>query len=644
MRTLRDKSEILIDKVNAIYKQVEGALMQRHSFDDSLQQVKLWINDAEAKLGDKMKLDATLLEKKQTLHNYKILSQDVNLHKNILKQLQDKIGNITDSDAEFKLNDSLQNYNKLAQEVDNRIELAEDYVVNHESYNQAIEKCHDWLSALTAEAALLVDESSSESPDARLAIVENLLAQQDEGNKIIESCKNQLEIVLSQTDPSGHPPLKNMFEEQQKSWKLFLDLCSDAQEKLQDINNQYAEVNHMIDTLESWLKQKEHQVKDQSLRSSEETKQAHLEKLRNLESEILSKESEFHNFTDIIRNIEPDEKISHLLTRYKTLKNAVRENVNRYEGFVNEHKRFNEEYAEFVQWLSDKEEELQGLCHIVGDLNVLQNRQKELKELVNERNSRSVQFENLIDDGEKLYAHTSPDGREIIRQQLRNLRTIWDTFADDLQNAGNKLDQCLTQFSDFTSTQEQLTKWLKDVEKAMHQHTELKSTLQEKRAQLQNHKIMHQEIMSHQQLVESVCDKAQQLVDQTQDKSLNVYLQSIKQLFMSIVNKSEELLKNLEDCVDKHNNYNQKVSSFKDWLLNQNEKLQDYSDVSGEKSDITKRITAIKALKSNSEQEGEQLLSNLKENLVVVAKSTAPKGVEALKKSWKICTINLTNI
>jgi uncharacterized protein YutE (UPF0331/DUF86 family) len=60
----------------------------------------------------------------------------------------------------------------------------------------------------------------------------------------------------------------------------------------------------------------------------------------------------------------------------------------------------------------------------------------------------------------------------------------------------------------------------------------------------QNHKIMHQEIMLHQQLVESVCDKAQQLVDQTQDKSLNIYLQSIKQLFQSIVTKSQVC-----DCV-----------------------------------------------------------------------------------------------
>lgn len=62
---------------------------------------------------------------------------------------------------------------------------------------------------------------------------------------------------------------------------------------------------------------------------------------------------------------------------------------------------------------------------------------------------------------------------------------MWDNFTDDLQAAAHKLEQCLMQFAEFSLAQEQLTKWLKDVERAMTQHTELKSSLQEKRAQLQ---------------------------------------------------------------------------------------------------------------------------------------------------------------
>jgi hypothetical protein len=50
---------------------------------------------------------------------------------------------------------------------------------------------------------------------------------------------------------------------------------------------------------------------------------------------------------------------------------------------------------------------------------VLQERQKKIRELADVRSRESSRFDALIDTGEKLYTHTSPDGREIIRQQLR---------------------------------------------------------------------------------------------------------------------------------------------------------------------------------------------------------------------------------
>ncbi|XP_017768073.1 PREDICTED: nesprin-1 [Nicrophorus vespilloides] len=640
LRNLRDKSEALIDQVNTIYKQVESILMQRHSFDDSLAQVKLWIDECSAKLSDSMELDATLPEKKDTLHKYRSMLHDVNLHKNLLQQLKDKIKDLSDSEADSKLDENLNNYNKLSDDVNGRVKLAENYVTNHEAYNQVLEKCRDWLSALTSEAALLVDETSSESADARLTIVENLLSQKDEGDKIISSCKKHLETVIKQTSPPGHPPLINGFEEQASNWQKFLSMCSDAKVKLNDIYSKYSQFEAIVDDLEIWLKQKEIQVKDQSLRSTEETKYAHLTKLRELEEEILTKNADFDNASELAQSFEIDtelsNKVSQLISRYHTVKNSVKDGINRYDGFHKEHKSFNEDYAQFLKWLSEKETELQDMSHIVGDLVVLQDRQQKIKEILEEKNQKIGIFDDLSDRGEKLYSHTSPDGREIIRQQLRNMRTIWDGFGDDVQTALNKLEQCLMQFADFTATQEQLTKWLKDVERAMQQHTELKTTLQEKRAQLQNHKIMHQEIMSHQQLVESVCDKAQQLVDQTQDKSLNIYLQSIKQLFQSIVDKSQDLLNNLEDCVDKHNQFNSSISAFKEWIASENEKLHELEDLSGEKSDILARLSTIKSLKDN-ESEGNKKLDAISQQLEGMVSSTAPKGIE-------ICQEDIENL
>lgn len=68
---------------------------------------------------------------------------------------------------------------------------------------------------------------------------------------------------------------------------------------------------------------------------------------------------------------------------------------------------------------------------------------------------------------------------------FRDLRISWESFLKNLQSSLSKLDNCLMQFAEFSLSQEQLTKWLKNIEHAMQQHTETKATLQEKKAQLQ---------------------------------------------------------------------------------------------------------------------------------------------------------------
>lgn len=630
LRILRENAERLIEEVNILYKNVETMLTQKHSFEDSLQQITVWMNEINSKLSEEYVLDKTLPEKRETLYNLRATEHDIDLHKTILKKLKDSISELNDTEAQQALTENVLKCDQLLTKVNEFRLTAEDCVKQHEIFDTDIEKCRNWLDALTSEAVILVDDSSSYSAESKLSMVQDLLSQREQGDQTVANCRTQLKIVLEQTAEDGHPPLKHLFDEQKKSWDSFLQFCFSAQQKLDEISTQYFKLDNMIKDLEEWLKIKENQVRDQSLKSTEETKTAHLTKLEMLNNEILGKEEDLKNISKEYGNIDSNFKIPTILSRYETLKNSSREVIRKYKNFVDEHKHFNEAYNHLIHWLTEKAEDLQDLSHIVGDVGVIQNRHKDIELLMDERNKKSSQFDSILERGEKLYSHTSPDGREIIRQQLKNLRTIWDSFADDLQNSSHKLDQCLVQFSDFTMTQEQLTKWLKDVETAMQQHTELKSTLQEKRAQFQNHKIMHQEIMSHQQLVEAVCDKAQKLVDQTQDKSLNMYLQSIKQLFLNIENKSEELLNNLNSCVNKHIDFNDGVASFKEWLREMREKLQDNYETSGEKSDLQKRVSVLDATKTRHKKEGEDLLNKIREKLISTARSTAPEGVKIL--------------
>jgi hypothetical protein len=69
-------------------------------------------------------------------------------------------------------------------------------------------------------------------------------------------------------------------------------------------------------------------VKDQSLRSTQESKQAHLDKLKSIEEEIFTKGEEFNKASEQSQSIDGESelsvKVSHLITRYQALKNLTR--------------------------------------------------------------------------------------------------------------------------------------------------------------------------------------------------------------------------------------------------------------------------------------------------------------------------------
>ncbi|XP_008555407.1 muscle-specific protein 300 kDa isoform X6 [Microplitis demolitor] len=636
LRNLRNRVDGLIDRSNVIYKKIENDMMHRSSFEDKYTQVKQWLIDAQAKLGDKQDLLPTLQEKKLALHSYRAIAQDVSAHRNILQQLKDRLSGVSDDEASEMLASIIEGYDKLSSNVEDRIGIAEKHVANHEAYVQTLDRTRDWLNAIVNEAAPLLEDLAIErdSAKSKIAQIENLLQQRGDGDRILEDCNQQLNIILEQTSIAGHPALVKGFEVQKKIWEDFLAQCEATKSKLNRLFNQWTEFERVVEELEAWTKAMESRVKDQTLKSTEEAKQAYLQKLKGLEEEIAAKAPEFNAAAEQGQSHAESElatRISRQVTKYQAIKNQAREAVARYEQYVKEHSTFNERYNQFLNWIKGVQEELNKHREIVGDLALLQSRQKSIRDLADTRTKENPRFESVIDLGEKLYVHTSPEGREIVRQQLRNLRTLWDGFTEDLQSATQKLDQCLMQFAEFSLSQEQLTSWLRNVEKDMHQHTELKSTLEEKRAQLQNHRIMHQEIMSHQTLVESVCDKAQRLVDQTKDTSLNVYLQSIKHLFQNIVAKSQDLLDNLEECADVHNKFNLQCKYFDDWLNVEREKLLDCNDITGERADISRRLATLAVLK-NGQAQGLEHLTKLRELLEVVIKSTAEKGQEAIKK------------
>lgn len=113
----------------------------------------------------------------------------------------------------------------------------------------------------------------------------------------------------------------------------------------------------------------------------------------------------------------------------------------------------------------------------------------DFKELVAERDIGFGKLSSAVEAGEKLYPNTAADGREEIRQELRALKLGWESLFDDLSSAQRKMEVALVQWTSFDDSYGQVEHWLRDMESHLEGQTPLRSTLEEKKSQLQSYKV-----------------------------------------------------------------------------------------------------------------------------------------------------------
>ena len=636
IRALRDSWENHIDYMTTINKTIEALLFKKSSFEESFLQLQAWLQTITARVLTNVPISANITEKKLSLQDIKQIQQEMSSHEGILTSLKERVVTMGDADISEQFDVTLKTFEETSLKNQKNIGIASEYVSDHSKLNELLEKVRDMTTYQNIELSVLSETPfDAEDAEKKMRSVDELLEKKTEGDNLLTSCQTTMAKVLAHTSSEGCVTISSELQSLTSSWKQFIQNSQNFKDQQNKISNSLGAFRDKLEVIIKWIKEMNGKVKDQPMRSNVETKEGHLKSLQSLQSSIHSKSKEIEEVATKASQVEGDSElsvqVSQMLHKYEILKKNIKEVIHKYDSFVKEHKNFNEQYSAFIEWIEAVIDDLGQFSEIVGDLKILQERRNNIEELEEMRTSETIKYDTIVELGEKLYSHTSVDGKDLIRQQLKELRSKWETLSEEIQQNANKIDLCLQQFTDFTNSQEQLTKWLKDIEKHMQQHTELKPSLQEKKTQLQNHKIVHQEVTSHNSLVETVCTKAQELVDQTHDKSLNVYITSIRALFKNIGLKSKDLMDKLDTCVEDHTKYQAINSSFSDFTTNQCDLLSQCADVTGEKTDLERKRQILTDLRNNKE-EGDYKMAELDEMCGKVSKSTSRRGCDKLRQ------------
>ena len=130
---------------------------------------------------------------------------------------------------------------------------------------------------------------------------------------------------------------------------------------------------------------------------------------------------------------------------------------------------------------------------------------------------------STVEAGERLYPTTGLEGREIIRQQLLDLQQVLEFLYDKVTLAEREIQSKITSWSGFNESCKTFENWLKQAEFQLKPDIDLKTTLDEKSAQLQIYRTFLHDVQIHQQDLFDLKDKADSLPEVTDKnaKTLN---------------------------------------------------------------------------------------------------------------------------
>lgn len=194
----------------------------------------------------------------------------------------------------------------------------------------------------------------------------------------------------------------------------------------------------------------------------------------------------------------------------------------------------------------------------------LESQSKTLEELLSQQTSSTLLLNNTVELGEKLYPTTSPEGGEIITNQIQELQQALEALFDGLNNLHRDIKAKQERWAGFDERVENITSWLKEAELKIPQEIELKASLDEKQAQLQVYRNLLHDASSHQQDIVDLKETVDSLPEK--NKKVNKQLVDIIEKHSQLLNRIKSFVNQYEIIVNDHQQYNKAIEDVHDWI------------------------------------------------------------------------------
>ena len=147
--------------------------------------------------------------------------------------------------------------------------------------------------------------------------------------------------------------------------------------------------------------------------------------------------------------------------------------------------------------------------------------------------------------------------------------------------------------------------------------------------------VNHQDILSHQHVLDSLADKAKVLSQTSENSAVAKLIGDLSHQYNNLCKTSQELLNKFETGVAEHQQYQDTYQATQEWIETWKSKLSACTDATGDRYAVQNKLDRLQELQGQ-QKDGDSRISHLSEQNAKTQLNTSSAGKEILKKELDV--------
>ncbi|KAF1374585.1 hypothetical protein PFLUV_G00230620 [Perca fluviatilis] len=538
----------------------------------------------------------------------------------------------------------IKEYNSLSLQASRECQSKEKLL--EQGYRSVFREFQQWLVNAKINTAKCFDVPQNlNEASSSLQKIQEFLSDRDQGQSKLNAVVVNGELVCSTAAKDKVDAVRAKMNTAREDWKNMMTNLHNRETSLQNVLSQMKDFEASAEPLQECLNATELAVHQSCTRLHDLTaKKQELHKLQSVLEELASHKIQLNKLKEKAQLLWDEHaagkgfvhRVSQLSAQYLALTNLTKEKTSRIDRIATEHQLFSQGLKELQNWVADTSHMLQTYCAPTSDKNVLDSRMIKLEALLTARQEKEIQLKMLITKGESVQRNTSAEGVPVLQKQIQDLKDSWDALLSASIQCKSQLEGSLSQWTSYQEDVRQFVAWVERVEESLYPTDKQCPEMRDKTANLSKAKLLHEEVLSHSTLLDTITAKSASIAD---NYVTQLELQDLQERYNTIKENAMRAVGSAEELVKAHQEYQRGLQLFEDWLEQEQEKLGCYTQLEGDVDMLEETLQKLQELQLHC-TEGQALLNTLLVSRELVISWGLPqiedRALETLQQEWKL--------